>query len=447
MSTLAAPQGVLPRTAPRAVERPGDSDSIFKLILTYVLLGPLLFIAARGAFSVQGMSYNSKVGAALTPETGQGSTLHSAELIVFYSIMLLVMYPVLKPLIRTCRKHWPLFLLPVWAIFSTAWSTEPTRTLSFATLSLVLTVFGVYLAVRFNPRQQMQLFLATGLSAVLISFILVVALPRAGIDYKNVTVGAEGIYPSKNACSGITILLLLPAFFYKFPGKWGGVKRAIYIFLNLALIVAALARTGWGVLIILLAFTLLLRFMHRLRPIERILVAGFTPALIALILWLVYVNSGPILKFIGKDPTLSGRTVIWAVAPLAIVKAPILGFGYDAFWTLANPESHRLSLAAGDPSLNNAENGVLGMLLELGAVGMFAVFWVLLQGTVNAFRCFRSNTPNYVLWYIVLLFFNLLSLVDGNKFMVPNAIEWPVFMMAYVGLAEEARRIKSLGVA
>jgi O-antigen ligase len=293
----------------------------------------------------------------------------------------------------------------------------------------------------------MQLFLATGLVAVVVSFVLIVALPRAGIDYKNVTVGAEGIYPSKNACSGITILLLLPAFFYTFPGKWGGVKRAIYIFLHLALIVAALARTGWGVLIILLSFILLLRFMHRLRPIERIFVAGFTPALVALVLWLVYVNSGPILKFIGKDPTLSGRTVIWAVAPLAIVKSPIIGFGYDAFWTITNPEAHRLALAAGDPFLNNAENGVLGMLLELGIVGMLVLSWALVKGVVNSFRSFRSNTPDYVLWYIVLMFFTLLSLVDGNKFMVPNAIEWPVFMMAYVGLAEEARRVKSLGAA
>ena len=49
--------------------------------------------------------------------------------------------------------------------------------------------------------------------------------------------------------------------------------------------------------------------------------------------------------------------------------------------------------------------------------------------------------------YIVLMFFTLLTLVDGNKFMVPNALEWPVFMMAYVGLDNEARRVKALGAA
>ena len=78
---------------------------------------------------------------------------------------------------------------------------------------------------------------------------------------------------------------------------------------------------------------------------------------------------------------------------------------------------------------------------------MFVLSWVLVKGTVNAVRCFRSNTPNYALWYIVLIFYTLLTLVDGNKFMFPNAIEWPIFMMAYVGLENEARRIKSLGVA
>jgi exopolysaccharide production protein ExoQ len=447
MSTLATPQGVFTKPVPRAATSTQPSDSIFGLIVTYAILGPILFIAARGAFSIQGMSFNSRVGGLVTPETGQGSALHSAELIVCYGIMVLVMYPVINRLIETCRANWPLFLLPIWAICSTLWSSEPTRTLSFSILSLVLTVFGIYLAVRFNPRQQLQLVLLSGLVAAVVSFVLIIALPSAGIDYKNATVGAEGIYPSKNACSGITILFLLPGFFYHFPGKWGGVKRMTYIGLNLALIVAALARTGWGVLIILVLFILLLRFMHRLRPTERILVAGFTPAAIALGLWLVYANSGPILKFIGKDPTLSGRTVIWAIAPLAIVKSPIVGFGYDAFFTVRNPEAHRLALAAGDPFLGNAENGVLQMLLELGFVGMFVLSWVLVKGTVNAVRCFRSNTPNYALWYIVLIFYTLLTLVDGNKFMFPNAIEWPIFMMAYVGLENEARRIKSLGVA
>jgi O-antigen ligase len=293
----------------------------------------------------------------------------------------------------------------------------------------------------------MQLFLLTGIVATVMSFVLMVALPRAGIDYKNSTVGAEGIYPSKNICSGITILLLLPAFFYTFSGSWGKLKRAVYILLHLGLIVAALARTGWGVLLILILFILLLRFMHRLRSIERVLVAGFTPALVALGAWFIYINSAPILKALGKDPTLSGRTVIWAVAPLAIVKSPIIGFGYSAFWTITNPEAHRLAVAAGDPALNNAENGILQMLLELGFVGMGLVTWLLVRGTVNAVRCYRSKTSNYALWYIVLVFYTLLSLVDGNKFMLPTAIEWPAFLMAYIGLEFEVKRLRSSGPA
>lgn len=447
MGTLAAPQGIFTRHIPRPMERRKPNESVFRLIVTYAILTPLLFIAARGAFSVQGMSFNSKAGGTLNPDSGQGSALHSAELIICYGIMLAVMYPVCKRIGQACIDHWEVFLLPVWALFSTVWSSEPTRTLSFSTLSIVLTLFGIYLAVRFTPRQQMQVFLFIGIVAAVLSFMLIIAMPRAGIDYKNATVGAEGIYPSKNICSGITILLLLTAFFYKFPGRWGGVKRAVYIALHLGLIVAALARTGWGVLLLLVLFILLLRFMHRLRPIERILVAGFTPGVVALALWLVYANSGPILKLVGKDPTLSGRTVIWSVAPLAIVKSPIIGFGYDAFFTVRNPEAHRLSLAAGDPFLTNAENGVLQMLLELGLVGTLALLWVLSRGTINAFRCFRSDTPNYALWYITLIFFTLLSLVDGNKFLVPNSIDWPVFLMAYVGLEHEVRRVKSLGAA
>ena len=97
--------------------------------------------------------------------------------------------------------------------------------------------------------------LLVGTVAAILSFVLIVALPRAGIDYKNVTIGAEGIYPSKNICSGITIMFLLPAFFYRFAGRWRKLKRVAYIGLHLALIIATLTRAGWGVLILLYLFT------------------------------------------------------------------------------------------------------------------------------------------------------------------------------------------------
>jgi O-antigen ligase len=289
----------------------------------------------------------------------------------------------------------------------------------------------------------MQLILFTGLIATVASLALVAVLPSAGIDYKNATVGFEGIYPQKNICSVITVMLLTPAFFYRFTGSSASVKRIGYFVLLIALIIGTRARTGWIVLALVVLFIVLSKFLHRLRPLERVLVTAFLPAVGLLASYLIYDSRFAILKFLGKDPSLSGRTGIWAVMFLAIVKRPLTGFGYAAFWTVTNPEAHRLALAAADPGLNNAENGILQLWLEIGLIGVLILGYLLFRTTKNAITCFRSDTPNYALWYMSILFITLLGLGDGSKFMVPTSIEWVLYILCDIGLAREAQRVRS----
>lgn len=443
MSTLAAPQPAFIALRPEGNLEGGRARSVFGLVLTYALLVPLVFLAARGAFSFQDTGFNSAAGVTSTAGAGQGSTLHSAEILVSYSIVLLAIVPVWRRVWAECRTNAILLALPLWAICSTAWSVDRTRSLSFGVLAFILTLFGIYLPVRFTPRQQLQIFLLLGLTTTVLSFVLVAAMPSAGIDYKNSSIGIEGLYPQKNICAVTTVSFMLAAFFYKFEGLGRGLKRAGYVLLLLALVIGTTARTGWIVLLVLVLFVLLLKFLHRLRPLERVLVTLFTPLASLLSGWAVYANLDSILRFLGKDPTLSGRTTIWSVVFLSIVRRPLTGFGYSAFWTVKNPEAMRLSIAAGDPKLNNAENGVLQMCLELGLVGVAILGVVLFRSCKNALTCFGSDTPNYARWYMAIVFLTLLSLVDGGKFMLPTGIEWVMFIVADVGLANEARRVRS----
>jgi hypothetical protein len=50
-------------------------------------------------------------------------------------------------------------------------------------------------------------------------------------------------------------------------------------------------------------------------------------------------------------------------------------------------------------------------------------------------------------WYVMILLFTLLSLVDGGKFFFPHALYWMLFVMADAGLAAEARRVKTARLA
>lgn len=445
MSTLAAPHTGFRQTRPALTETKPAVASAYRLLVTYALLIPLVFFAARGSFSIQSMGYNHPQSAAygLSPDAGQGSVLHSAELILAYGITAVLAVANFEAVANACLNNLLLLALPAWAICSTLWSNDPTRTIAFSVLAMVMTVFGLYLGTRFTPRQQMQLFLLTGLLTTAASVLLIAVLPAAGVDYKNSTVGLQGIYPSKNICAAVTAGFLTTAFLYKFKGKGGPMKRLAYVVLLIALIIGSTARTGWIVTLLVVGFIALMRFMRSVRPIERITLAWFLPALTAVGTWFVYSNQAEIAVALGKDPTFSGRTNIWSVMFLAIVERPFLGFGYDAFFIVGSGELHRLSLAAGDASLSNAENGILQMWLEIGLVGLVILAFILIRSCKHAIQCFRSDTPDYAIWYMSILFITLLALVDGDKFMYPNAIEWVMFIMADVGLAREAKRVRT----
>ena len=424
--------------------------SAYQLVVTYALLFPLIFLAVRGAFSFHYTASNNATGSDFVslnnPETGQGSAVHSAEMLLCYGLICMAMIPLWRQLSETCLQNKLAFALPIWAVMSALWSQEPKRSALFGLIALLNTIFALYLPTRFNPKQQMQLFALLGLVMTVGSLLLAGVMPGAGIDHKNSMIGLEGLYPHKNICSVTTIMLMLPAFFYRFKGQSAALKKAAYLGIGLALVIATTSRTGWLTLIAVLGFIYTVKSLRRIKKFDRLIVLWFVPGALLSIAWLIFTYKSQLLALMGKDPTLSGRTVIWQAVFSSIWKSPWLGYGYDAFWT-GKGESLRLAMYAGDPALGNAENGVLQVWLELGLVGVAILFIFLFRACLHAIRCFRANTPDHAIWYMTLVFMSVLSIILGDKFMARHAINWTMLILADAGLAMEARRVRNAQVA
>lgn len=442
MNTIAAPQTNLFRI---------PATSAFRLVITYVLLLPLIFFAVRGSFSFQYEDINNGTtgtyGSLVNPTSGKGSPAHSAEMLLVYGIALLAMVPIWKQVVGACKENKLVLALPAWAILSTLWSQDPRRTVAFAVMALVNTVFALYLAERFRPNQQLQLFMLAGTILALASLAVIILMPNAGVDHKNETIGWQGVFPHKNICSLVMVAFLIPAFIQPFTGKWGGIRRMLYVILLSVLIAGTTSRTGWIVGVLSIAFVYLLRMLRKVRKLERTLTFLIVPTLAGALIWIASFYKAEILAWLGKSSTLSGRTIIWAAAMVSILKRPFIGFGYDAFWIGFKGEAINLALATGFAGLSNAENGILQLWLEVGLVGVVLLLLLLLRTCKNAVICFRSDSPGYVIWYISLLFITLLSLVDGDKFMFPHAIEWTMYVLADAGLAMEAKRVLAASTA
>ena len=97
-----------------------------------------------------------------------------------------------------------------------------------------------------------------------------------------------------------------------------------------------------------------------------------------------------LLLLIGKDPTLTGRTVIWAYVIQDIWIKPWLGWGYYGFWTMSNPAAVEVSDAMGFV-VPHAHNGLLEFLLSVGVLGTALFVFILVRNLVVASWCLRTR--------------------------------------------------------
>ncbi len=417
---------------------------IFKTALAWILLLPLLFFTARGTFSLDRLNTgeNSAVSNPTT-DTRSGSSYYQAEQLLMYVIILGAMAISAKSTLNLAVRFPLVFSLPIFALVSALWTQSLTKTIPFAVFGLLLTYFGVYLADRFDTDRLIELLLFVGWIAALLSLAVVVVYPAAGIWKVDASGAWRGIYYHKNHLGMLTTFMLFPAFFAKPKNLLERAGLIFYFLLSTVLVAFSQSRTAWLLFVICLAAIAFLKLYPRLARGERMLLILSFLILVFTVSAVAVTSYREIAISLGKDPTLTGRTMIWSAVWKAVGNRPILGYGYKAFWLpTTQSDALNIQMAVGNINLNNSENGILEMWLELGVVGVSLLVLTIGQACRNGLRAFSKNSRSpAVLLFLMILFFNLLSFVDGEKLMFPHTIDWLLLVTAYVGLAKEAKRV------
>jgi len=141
------------------------------------------------------------------------------------------------------------------------------------------------------------------------------------------------------------------------------------------------------------------------------------------------------LQAIGRNPTLTERTVIWGQM-LGQVKDPVFGTGFESFWLGPRLDAiWRLN-----PVLrpNEAHNGYLEIFLNLGWIGITLLGIILAFGYRTAFKAWRSKDSRGRL-LLVYFFTGLVFNFTEAAFFKMQAVAWLFFLFAIV----DARRIFS----
>ena len=421
----------------------GSLLPVTSLGVTYILLVPLLIFAVHGGFSFEHASWNSDLGAvggkfAVVP-TGADNLRDRLQSAVALAICLLVMLPFYRRIVSASLRMPSMIVLPVYATTSALWSQDAGLSLRSGISLILTTLFAFYLATRFTQRQQMELVILTGVCVVTISVALALFWPRFGLDHQLHEGAWQGLFTQKNVCAGVTLFLLTPALAISPRGRYGQGMRAIYTALCLLLIFMTQSRTGWAITAIYLIFAGSLHMLGKFsrKDLLPLLGAGF--ALIASVIVLAMQYPLPFLSMLSRSGSISGRSQIWSAIIASILRHPIGGYGFDAFWSLLQGEASNIFASTGWV-VTGAHNGFLNVGLELGLVGLALVVATFLNAFRHADLAFRPGRSSYVDWCIGIVFLTLIYNLDERTIMATQYLLWILYIVACFGLSQAAAK-------
>jgi O-antigen ligase len=337
-------------------------------------------------------------------------------------------------------------LLLGFVILTSFWSQDPVRSITKAAALCFSSLFVYWVKIRLSVRQQMEILMIAGAVAAVLSIAVVILLPSSGLDTMHDSAW-QGIFYSKNHMGRIFLFLLTPAVCFKPATSLGRLTRISYVILMLFLIGMSRSRSAWLFTALYLLFAASMKLSSRISRSEVYQVLIFTAAAVAGLSLLVVANADTILSLLGRDLSLSGRTTIWNILMISISKRPLVGYGYQAFWSGATGEGMNAIIA--EHGMMHflgayAHSGYLSVVLEEGIVGLGLTVLLLCQGVRHALVCLReSRTLNETYWYIAILFITVVYNLDEVTLLLPSYLPWMLCLLALSALSAKSKRIRA----
>jgi len=323
-------------------------------------------------------------------------------------------------------------------MISVLWSVTPSTTMTRSLAYSFLVVGAMGIGEIFEPNQVMRLTALIGGFAAVLSLILPDALDVIG--------NFRGPFPGKNQLGQAMVIGVLGGLHCM---RIGGQRGFLYVGITtLCATVAFLSKSGTSLLTIFafFMFHVIGTFYIKggINRIVSICLGIFATTLIIIVL----MNMGLIYSFLDKDATLSGRTEFWPYIIDYVYDKPLLGWGFAAFWMESNPAAATIFSTIGF-SINEAHNGILQLLLDVGVVGtaFFLFFWM--RNVVIAVKCINGPAPAIGVSSLALLIGTILIGVTEQVLTTADALTAQFFLLGFMCerqlcLARRARSVSAL---
>ena len=313
------------------------------------------------------------------------------------------------------REKFIVFFL-LWCGITIIWAIDPV--VAFKRYFQYLTTSIVFISILINFKDE-KIILKT-LSIILsiylfVSLIVSLTIPQATDPSFNTW---RGLHSTKNNLGQTAGLSIIFFFTMLFRENELIKKTALSLFLFIAIILLLGSFSMTNIILIMIFFTLFIVFKSNklfaplgIKNKTAYLIIFFVFILLLTILALGSDLYTKFFEFIGKDPTLTGRTDVWSLV-IASSNNLITGVGFQSFWI---PEHLSKIILFQYWVPTQSHNGYVDIVLETGFVGLF-LFLFVLYSFARKIKIKENGIWILIVIYTLLLNFSESTLIRPHHF-------------------------------
>lgn len=338
--------------------------------------------------------------------------------IIFATILYLVFIH-RQQVFYTLKKNKSFLIFLLFVLASIFWSYAPLKTFPELLKLFDITLFSIYFTARYSLKEQLEMLAWTFGIAVSLSLIAIFVFPNYGVmgmgnkmtpeDIKHKG-SWEGIYGHKNILGSMSLLSgLIFYFFSKISTKYFYLGWLALV-ASVCLIVGSTSRSALvNSLILLIVLPCYRAFKMNFRRALYFWITFTVLGGVSIVFCLF--NAETILNFMGRDLTLSNRTVLWQAGLSYLWQEPWFGYGYKGFWEYVRSTSDYPQII--EYINSHSHNGFLELAMDLGLIGLSIFLFTYLQKCFQAIVFIQKNNTRESYWYLsyltLLFFINLIE--------------------------------------
>ena len=351
------------------------------------------------------------------------------------------------------KANWPVLLFFFYTAVSLSWSDDPAVGFKRWIKSLGdLVVILVILTEEDHEAAIRRMYTVVASVLLPLSVLFILFYPSLGTNFDPIdkVTMYTGVATFKNLL-GITCMACGVVSLWSLIGAWQhgedpDRKRHIFVhgvnlLLAVGLVLRADSMTSFSSLVLggMVLAAASTPWMHRRRGVLLALIVG-TIGIAGFALFLD--SGGEMVKELGRNPSLTGRTTIWR-AVLAQHSNPIVGEGFESFW-MGNRMQSVWSMS--QQGIQEAHDGYLELYLNLGWVGIALLGTMMVTGYRYGLELYRRDAEAGCLRLALLTAAIVFGFTEaGFRMMSPD---WTGFLLGVMaipaGLELAAQKLPAL---